>query len=524
MRRVPSTIADIMGSRSRQILAALSPLHRRFIANRNVFSLKLFGGASIQSPTGPLEGRAAQRRRLGLLALLAAPRQAGTGQHAVGVSRERLVAYLWPEAESDRGRHLLSDSVYRINQALGAEAISTAGDELRLNAVVLPSDVAELEDAVARGEHARVVSLYAGPFLDGIFLADSTEFERWVDSTRERFSRQYAASLEALADEAARTRDAAGAVDWWRRLAVHDIYNSRIAVRLIAALDATGARAAALRHAEIHTTLLRAELDAEPDPAFVALVERMRASPAAMPATTPTAPTETVSAQPAERVDPSPVRSLVHVPTIEYERHEPPLIPTGRPRWVAGFAFACAAVAMLAVFVSAGAKRIERLPTSPNGVSIAVLPFTDVSEQHDNEYFSDGMTEELMNTLAKLPDVRVASRTSALVYKGRAADVREVGQKLGVGTVLEGSVRRSGSKLRITVRLVSAGDGYQLWSDAYERRVSDDFAVQEEIATTIAANLRGRLLQTKGLTPVREPTTDTIVRELAPRERFAWQR
>jgi TolB-like protein/DNA-binding SARP family transcriptional activator len=436
-----------------------------------VFSLKLFGGASIHSPTGPIEGRAVQRRRLGLLALLAAPRHTGMGPPATGVSRERLVSYLWPEAASDRGRHLLSDSVYRVNQALGGEAIAAAGDELRVNATILPSDVAQLEDAAARGDHQRVVSLYAGPFLDGVFLADSTEFERWVDSTRDRFARHYAASLETLAVEAEHAGDPTRAVDWWRLLATHDPLNARIALRFMEALDATGARASALRHADIHAALLRAELGAEPDTNVVALVERLRSTP---PAILPVSP-------PVERRATTPAPPL---PSPSVARH--------RRRWPAGLAFAAATIGLLAV-LSARAKRIDGPSSESFGPSIGVLPFTDVSEQHDNEYFGDGMTEELINTLAKVPDVHVASRTSAFVYKGRALDVREVGRRLGVATVLEGSVRKSGSKLRITARLVSAEDGYQLWSEAFERRSTDVFAVQEEIAAAIVRKVRDRV-------------------------------
>lgn len=490
-----------------------------------MFSLKLFGGASILSPSGPLEGRAVQRRRLGLLALLAAPRQTGTGQPATGVSRERLVSYLWPEAESDRGRHLLSDSVYRINQALGGEAISTAGDELRLNQTILLSDVAQLEDAAARGEHQRVVSLYAGPFLDGVFLGDSSEFERWVDSTRDRFARHYASSLEALAHDAERANDMPRAVEWWRLLATHDPYDSRIAVRFMEALDATGARAAALRHADIHSALLRAELEAEADATVVALVERLRSAPAAR-ISMHSAPIPVVTDRPATLERPStPPTPSSHVATLDQspfvasDARRASFVFRERRRWLPGFAFAAATIGMLAV-VSARSAPVERPSVAAAGPSIAVLPFEDVSEQHDNQYFGDGMTEELINSLAKIPDVRVASRTSAFVYKGRTLDVREVGQRLGVASVLEGSVRKSGSKLRITARLVSTADGYQLWSEVYERRVTDVFAIQEEMANTIVGNVRHCFVQQQRLAAAAR-TQRASQRDVFLRGRFA---
>ena len=120
-----------------------------------------------------MAGRAAQRHRLALLALLAA---SGGG----GVTRDKLIAYLWPEADEERGRHLLSNSVYMLRQALGDEALGGAGDVVRLDAASVRCDVRDFEDAISRGEFARAVGLYAGPFLDGFFLADAPEFERWA--------------------------------------------------------------------------------------------------------------------------------------------------------------------------------------------------------------------------------------------------------------------------------------------------------------------------------------------------------
>jgi serine/threonine-protein kinase len=121
--------------------------------------------------------------------------------------------------------------------------------------------------------------------------------------------------------------------------------------------------------------------------------------------------------------------------------------------------------------------------------SIAVLPFAHASGD-DDEYFADGMTEEILNALTQLAGLRVAARTSSFAFKGRRVDLREVAEKLGVATVLEGSVRRAGTRLRITVQLANAADGYQLWSERYDRELTDVFAVQDEIAAAIAARLK----------------------------------
>ena len=122
--------------------------------------------------------------------------------------------------------------------------------------------------------------------------------------------------------------------------------------------------------------------------------------------------------------------------------------------------------------------------------SVAVLPLANVGGRDEDEYFSDGITDELTAALGKMPGLRVASRTSSYVFKGRRdMDVREIGHKLGVGTVLEGAVRRAGPRLRVQVQLISASDGFTLWSETYERRSGDVFDVQADIATSVAEAL-----------------------------------
>ena len=135
------------------------------------------------------------------------------------------------------------------------------------------------------------------------------------------------------------------------------------------------------------------------------------------------------------------------------------------------------------------------------GASIAVLPFADMSAAGDQEYFADGISEELLNLLAKIPNLRVAARTSSFQFKGQNQDVQKVARQLGVETVLEGSVRKSGNRLRITAQLIDARKGFHIWSETYDRDLDDIFAVQEEIAGAIVAALR----ETLGLETVLAP-------------------
>ena len=162
--------------------------------------------------------------------------------------------------------------------------------------------------------------------------------------------------------------------------------------------------------------------------------------------------------------------------------------------------------------------------TSENGEeaqkSIAVLPFTNMSADPDTEFFSDGITEDILNALVRLPGLRVIARTSSFALKGVNLDVREVGERLGVGTVLEGSVRKAGNQLRISAQLVDAMAGHQLWSERYDREMKDIFAVQDEITAAIRDALNERLLGLGRAQPHAERGIDSETYELFLRGRF----
>jgi len=125
--------------------------------------------------------------------------------------------------------------------------------------------------------------------------------------------------------------------------------------------------------------------------------------------------------------------------------------------------------------------------------SVAVLPFANLSGDPAQEFFSDGMTEEILNVLVKIPDLKVAARTSVFAFKGQAADVREIGKKLGVTHIVEGSIRRDATTIRITAQLIRVSDGFHVWSETYDRELKSVFAVQDEIAKKIAGQLKGSL-------------------------------
>src|SRR6202040_4319301 len=126
--------------------------------------------------------------------------------------------------------------------------------------------------------------------------------------------------------------------------------------------------------------------------------------------------------------------------------------------------------------------------------SIPVLPLVNTSGDPNNEYFSDGLSEELIAVLAKIPDLKVIGRSSSFLFKGKAADSASIGQKLGVAHLIEGSVRKQGDRVRIVAELINAADGSELWSETYDRELKDVFAVQSEIASTVAKQMKVKLL------------------------------
>jgi len=159
---------------------------------------------------------------------------------------------------------------------------------------------------------------------------------------------------------------------------------------------------------------------------------------------------------------------------------------------------------MVHALAAASASRSGPHRTGDDKPSVAVLPFANLSSNADDEYFSDGMTDEVINALAHLPGIRVAARTSAFVFKGQRVDLRNIAQQLCVQTILEGSVRRAGSRVRISVQLVGAADGLHLWSERYDRELADVFALQDEIAQAISHALEEQLGGGVGATRSRE--------------------
>jgi len=200
-------------------------------------------------------------------------------------------------------------------------------------------------------------------------------------------------------------------------------------------------------------------------------------------------------------------------------RDAPPPLASAPPA-LAGIVTRCLAKAAADRFASArelhdalravelAPERVALSPPAKPAPSIAVLPFSNLSADPENEYFSDGLAEELLNALAKVPELKVTGRTSSFAFKGRSEDLRAIGHKLGVATLLEGSVRKAGNRVRITAQLIKADDGFHLWSETYDRVLDDVFAVQDEITGSVMSALHVTLLGRSASAPTIAPAPD----------------
>lgn len=226
-----------------------------------MFQLKVLGSLSLQSDRVTVPPGAQQKKRLGLLAILA------IGE-ARGISRDRIQAYLWPESDSARSRHALDQLIYATRRSLGEDPIVAQGRELRLERSIIQTDLGAFEKAVAAGDLEKAAAMYGGPLLDGFHLSDSRELESWIDGERDRLATIYMKTLETLALRAASAGDQRAAVSFWRKLALADPFSSRIAIELMRAMTGAGDRAGALQHGRSYEELVLAELGVPPDVAI----------------------------------------------------------------------------------------------------------------------------------------------------------------------------------------------------------------------------------------------------------------
>ena len=475
-----------------------------------MLALKVLGDPVLLGPGGPITGRAAYKRRIALLSILAVARGRPVG-------RERLIALLWPEHASDAARHTLSESLYVLRRELGDGVFTSVGDEVALSPHVIRSDVEAFEDALEAGRLEEAVAEYGGPLLDGFYVSDAPEFERWVDGERDRLARACSGALERLATLAETEGTPLDAVEWWRRLAAHDPYGSRVALRLAQALEAAGERAGALRAAEAHAARMREELGVEPDAAFTAYVDGLRAEPPRPPRLPPrSAPSEDPT---SAGTAPDPLRPPPMSPASSADAADAADTKVAVADGAAGPATAGApavggapgppqrrrvrwrAPAAVVAAVAAGALAVAMLlpggrdpdPPRYDPRRIAVLYFDDDSPGGELGYLASGLTGELIDELSQVPALDVVSRGAVRAYHDGGVSFDSLVAGLRVGTVVEGSVQRSGDSVRVTVQVVDTNRRAHLESRTIVRPLGDLFSLENALAGEVSGFLRRRL-------------------------------
>ncbi len=445
-----------------------------------------------------------QPKRVALLAYLAVGTPRGPQR------RDRLLGLFWPDHDESRARNALRQALHGLRQRLGEStflsdkegAVGLAQNELWCDAVAF-------DDAVAHGNLEEAVSLYAGPFLHGFYLSGASEFERWVERERERLERRYGAALEQLAIDAEARSDFRAAAEWWRQAAEHDRYSTHIAVHRMRALAAAGDRAGAIRHAERHTTALREELDAEPDPQVTTLAEELRRRP---------------SRNAAVRIEPAAVPQTT--PSAPPFASEPPVLQSPQPWFRRASVWMGSAVAVVLLLFAVRVVSTDSRSPAGTDPRLAVLPFENLGAP---EYVVAGVSDELTARLAGASGIAIISSNSTGQYRDTDKSPTLIGQELGARFILLGSVKRedpgdSTSALRITPRLLNASDGTHLWADVYTANLGNLFDVTSEIAGAVGELLEVAALHPEELGQIPRPTAISEAFELYLRGRDYYRR
>lgn len=439
--------------------------------------LRTLGALELRDSQGQeLRALLAQPKRVALVVYLALASPRGFQP------RDKLLALFWPEHDSEHARNSLNQSVHALRRVLGADAlVSRNGDTLGLDWRNLWCDAIAFEEALDAGRLSEALELYRGALLDGFHVAGAPDFERWLDAERVRIASRYVKAAELFAQERQDAGDVESAVTWWRRLANCDPYNSRVAVRLMRALAASGDPAGAIQYARVHETLLREELNVAPDPEVAAFVRQLESRTRLGEPLPPADHVEGAgsgsqaksSSAPAPEAEP--VRAGA-APPARWRRLRRPVI----------------IVAALVTLIAVAVAITKETPASPTPTirSIAVLPLENLSGDSTQQPFADGMHDALITELARYPGLSVISRTSVMRYRGTKKTVPEIARELKVDGVVEGAVLQEGGKVRMTAQLVHGPSDRHVWAKSYRRDLRDILVLQAELADAIAREVR----------------------------------
>jgi DNA-binding SARP family transcriptional activator/TolB-like protein len=442
--------------------------------------LRTFGGLWIENP-GADAGPGPRPRPLALLAILAVAGPKGT-------TRDRVVGVLWPETEEERARQSLSQAIYSLRRDLGVDvAISASG--LRLDPRQMSSDVGEFRDAVGAKRWADAAALYHGPFLDGFYLADAAEFERWVETERASLATEGVRAIEAVAKTSADAGRLEEAAEHWHRLTRIDPANSRLAASFMEALATLGDRAGAFAHGRAQRDLLRREFEAEPDRAFERLMTRLRESNVTGEHVTKVGPGNLLPAPGSS----TPPASDAPRPDAEAQppRAETPSTPRRAPlrRRTALVLAVVVATVVLAIlgWRSGSASRPAERPI------LAVGRIRDLVAS-DTAALGAVLSEMLATSLSRLGELQVIATSRMLELTPRDAApssvvLSDAARRAGATEIIEGElIPQPDRTLRLEVRRVDIAQG--LVRRGYRVSGTDRTALFDSVTSLIAADLR----------------------------------
>lgn len=348
--------------------------------------------------------------------------------------RDTLLGLFWPESDQESARNALSNMLHQVRRALGPEVIVGRGrDEILLADGAIWCDAQAFEVALGDGRLVEALEIYRGDLLEGLFVSGaSAEFDDWLAGERARLRGRAADAARALYEGAEAADNPPEAIRWARWAFSLDPYDERAARRLITLLDAGGDRAGALRTYDELTTRLEREFEVEPAEETRALIDAVRSR--------------------GERGSTRPAPSLAWADAV---RHEGPL------------------------------------PVN----AVAALPFENLSGSAAAEPFAMGLHDDLLTELSGISALTVIARSSVLRYRGTARPVPEIAQELGVGTIIEGGVQTSGTRLRLNVQVIDAATGAHRWAERYDAELSAQslFDLQGRLAREIARALEAEL-------------------------------
>lgn len=402
-------------------------------------------------------------------------------------TRDELTALIWPDKDTTRVRHSLNQTLYELRRQFNSDIIRSAGDLLEIDEDV-KIDALEFIAACDSGNHELAYELYEGRFLQGVHFGLSNEFESWADRTRFDLERRFREVCRQLISARLKENDKEAALSIVQKWVQIDPVEDEAQHQLIKLLAELGRRTEALNQYERYRELIARELEVEPLDETVELVRNIREDkPDALQ------PDDSEFAK--KEKSPGNMDALrVEMPVLESGDFPKPGNNRRNKTIVAVAVFILVLTGFyftLFEFSSpeAGSAGVQQMP-----YGIAVLPFVNMSADPDQEYFADGITEDLLTSLTKLERIRVISRTSVMRYKNSEKSLPEIAAELNVAYILEGSVRRDQNNVRITAQLIEVADDNHLWAETYDRVITDIFEVKSDIAHSIAESLEQRLL------------------------------